>query len=51
MKNKIVKWYDKQFRVWVIQIKDGDGNQVGDAIMVYSKREADLVVIDLKKTL
>lgn len=45
----VVIWYDKQFRTWVVQCKDDKDNQVGDAIYVYTKREAELVAQQLKQ--
>lgn len=34
------RWYDRRTRSWVVQAKDAAGNQVGEAVYVYSKREA-----------
>lgn len=34
------RWYDRHTRCWVVQAKDCEDNQVGEAIYVYSKREA-----------
>jgi len=33
-------WYFRQQRSWVVQLKDEEGNQIGDATYVYSKPEA-----------
>lgn len=38
-------WYDAQTRNWVVQQKDGEGNQIGPgyegtAVYVYSRSEA-----------
>lgn len=34
------RWYDKRSRNWIVQAKDADDNQVGEAVYVYTKREA-----------
>ncbi len=36
----VEKWYDRYTRSWVVQVKDKNGYQVGNAVYVYSKREA-----------
>lgn len=36
-------WYNRSARSWVVQRMDPDGNQVGDADYVYTKREALLI--------
>ncbi|MFA1510008.1 hypothetical protein ACDN41_12330 [Priestia aryabhattai] len=33
-------WYDQYTNSWVSQVKDAEGNQVGNADYVHSKREA-----------
>lgn len=41
--NKAVRterWYDKMSRNWIVQAMDAEGNQIGAAVYVYSKREA-----------
>lgn len=38
--HKVVKWYDRSVRSWVVAVEDKYGNQVGDSIHVYTKREA-----------
>ena len=43
---KLEKWYDRQTRSWVIQLKDPDGNQVGEAIYVASRKEANQISKD-----
>ena len=43
MKTRTVDvWYDRYSRSWVVQEKDADDNQVGDAIYVHTKREAEI---------
>ena len=37
----IDKWYDRHTRSWVIQLKDESGYQIGNAIYVATKEEAD----------
>lgn len=37
---KVDRWYDRRTRSWVIQLKDKEGNQIGNAIYVASKGEA-----------
>jgi hypothetical protein len=36
----IERWYDRYTKCWVVQLKDGKGNQIGEAIYVHSKAEA-----------
>jgi hypothetical protein len=36
----IVRWYDRETKSWVVQLKDLDENQIGDAVYVGSKAEA-----------
>lgn len=33
-------WYDRYTKSWVVQFKDGAGNQVREAFYVHSKPEA-----------
>jgi len=33
-------WYNRRERSWVVQVKDEEGNQIGNAKYVYSKPEA-----------
>jgi hypothetical protein len=37
---KTDRWYDKHTRSWVVQAKDSEDNQIGEAVYVASKREA-----------
>lgn len=39
-KRYVSKWYDRSTRCWVVQVKDAEGNQIGDADYVHSKQEA-----------
>jgi hypothetical protein len=34
------RWYDRRIRSWVVQAKDADDNQIGDAVYLASEREA-----------
>lgn len=36
----IVMWYFKEQKSWVVQLKDIEGNQVGDADYIYYKKDA-----------
>lgn len=47
--SKVDMWYDRHEYSWVIQLKDTEGNQIGDAIYVHSKPEALKQVDDWKK--
>lgn len=38
------KWYNRYEKSWVVQRMDAEGNQVGDADYVYSKREAEAII-------
>lgn len=37
-------WYDRHTRSWVVQLKDREGNQIGEAEYVGNKRDRDRVV-------
>lgn len=37
---RIEVWYDKQFSTWVVQKKDGKGNQIGDCEYIHLKKDA-----------
>lgn len=37
-------WYDRSIRIWVLQWKDSEGNQIGDAEYYPSKKLAKLAV-------
>ena len=39
-KMKVEKWYDRYSRNWIIQLLDAKGNQIGNAVYVYTKNEA-----------
>jgi hypothetical protein len=39
---RVVRWYDKRTRNWVVQVKDAEGNQVGDADYSATEKEAKL---------
>lgn len=43
------RWYDRGSRSWVVQKKDVEGNQIGDAAYVGSKREAILIEAEWRK--
>jgi hypothetical protein len=36
----IDRWYDRSLRSWIIQLMDENDFQVGEAVFVYSKKEA-----------
>ena len=38
---KVDRWYDPLTHNWVVQRKDSEGNQMGEADYVYTKGEAD----------
>ncbi len=40
---KIERWYDRSSKNWIVQLLDPEGNQVGNAIYVYSKKEANAI--------
>ena len=42
-------WYDKHTRLWIIQLLNKDGYQIGDATIVYGKSEAKAVKAELEK--
>lgn len=37
---RVVRWYDRRTRNWVVQVKDAAGNQIGEAKFNASEREA-----------
>lgn len=37
-------WYDRHTRSWVVQLKDRDGNQIGDAEYVGNTHDRDRIV-------
>ena len=39
--NKVTMWYDRYTRSWVVQSLDWEGNQIGDATYVYTRKEAE----------
>jgi len=49
MFNKIEYWYDKYTKSWVVRKIDFEGNQIGNAYYVYSKREALDIVNEFNK--
>ncbi len=46
---KVEKWYDKYTKSWVVQKLDSEGNQVGRADYVYTKREASNLTKEYKQ--
>lgn len=40
------RWYDRPARSWVIQLKDAQGNQIGDAVYVATRAEAKRVSVE-----
>ena len=46
---KVEKWYDRHSRNWIVQLLDAEGNQVGNAIYVYTKGEAEREIELLKR--
>ena len=47
----IEKWYDQHTKSYVIQKKDKDGNQIGEAIYCGNKEEAVSITEELKRGL
>lgn len=47
--SKVDMWYFKPQRSWIVQLKDEEGNQIGDAVYVHYKKEALKQVDDWKK--
>lgn len=44
---KVDTWYDRHQRIWVTQLKNKDGYQIGNAIYSFSKAEAKETTKDL----
>lgn len=47
---KIIRWYDRHSRNWVAQLMDKEGNQLGEAVYVYSKPEIKKITFDYWKS-
>lgn len=47
---KCITWYDRHTRSWVVQQKDENGNQVGQADYVYTRDEALTLKKEYEKT-
>lgn len=45
---QIDAWYDKHQRLWIIELQNKDGYQVGDALIGYGKQWKDQTVAELK---
>lgn len=41
-------WYDWNTRLWVVQKKDREGNQIGEAAYFHSRKEAEQMVKEAK---
>ena len=46
---KVDTWYDRHQRIWVTQLKNKDGYQIGNAIYSFNKEEAKETTKDLMK--
>jgi len=46
MKYVVDYWYDRHTRSWCVQCVDSQGNQVGEARFVYTKREAQQFTVE-----
>ena len=42
--NMIDSWYDRHTKDYVIQVKDDEGNQIGEAVRVGNKEERDYII-------
>ena len=40
----IDSWYDRHTKDYVIQVKDDEGNQIGEAVRVGNKEERDYII-------
>ena len=45
---QIDAWYDRHTRLWCIQLKNKDGDQIGDAVWCYGKTDKDMTVKQLR---
>lgn len=43
------RWYDRRTSSWIVQLKDREGNQIGQAVYVGTRREAEKQEADWKK--
>lgn len=48
---KVEVWYDRATRSWVVQRLDADGNQIGTADYVHSKREAQALAKEYERAI
>ena len=46
---KIDCWYDRHQRIWVIQRKNSEGDQIDNAIYAFNKKDAKEITADLIK--
>jgi len=49
--SSVVFWYNRQERSWVVQARDANGHEIGDADYVYTRGEAEKLAIELFKLL
>ena len=45
---KVETWYDRHQRIWVTQLKNKDGYQIGNTIYSFTKEEAKETTKELK---
>jgi len=48
---KVIMWYDRYTKSWVVQVKDENDNQIGTADYVYSRKEAVIIKKDLERVI
>ncbi len=46
---KVDTWYDRHQRIWVTQLKNRDGYQIGNTIYSFNKKEAKETTKELMK--
>ena len=48
---RVIRWYDRHARTWLVQTTDADRNQIGDAAYCYTEREARDIQRSIRGTL
>lgn len=47
----IDKWYNKSLRLWELTKRDEEGNQIGETVYVYGKKDAEKTYNEMLKEL
>ena len=47
---RVIRWYDRHCRTWVVQTTDTNYNQIGDAAYCFTEREAKDIQNSIRRT-